>query len=451
MKTFFQWLVAGILIAALSGCGGTSGTTSNDTNNNDGNKQNALLEGGTINNPTPLQFEKVYNIPEAYKTYVKVTVEQFQRITFDIAVDTTNDYKYDPVVVYDASGKSVDEVIAYGDTNTKNSGSYYHYSKKLTQDFIFLKAGTYMLQFTFEATHWRRTYTTPSKCELIAHDLGTIIPKKIQKNGNYISGLYLIKLEKNMKLSFENFDGKIFNANMKLLSLSGYPKKCFDINLIKGEYLFINKSSCKIYFFEPDEVGYCQTITGGTMDHPTPIQYNKPYEITSQKAYIYLNAEQFQRVTFSSNTYNSTPFTKIYDKDMNVIDIYAHGSAWENKTNNDYIFLKKDKYIIELLTRETITVRDLGITQLPKVQNRGSYQGKEDEYKYFSLEMKEDGDVNFKAHNYTYCKAMLYDTELNIIENLNDVEDINITLSQGNYLFHPTHEYYDCTITFQNP
>ena len=256
MKTLLQLLATGIMIVSLSGCGETSGTTSNDNNN--GDKQNVLLEGGTINNPTPLQFEKVYNIPESYKTYVKVTVEQFQRITFDIAVDTTNDYDYYPVVIYDQSGNRVNDFIALGDTDTKKSGSNYHYSKKLTQDLIFLKAGTYMLQFTFEATHWRRTYTTPSKCELIAHNLGKAQLPKIRNQASYSRQndytYYSLEVEKDGDINFKGnntFSATLYDYDLNIIENFDSVED-INITLPKGDFLFRpTEGTCTITFLNP--------------------------------------------------------------------------------------------------------------------------------------------------------------------------------------------------------
>ena len=78
----------------------------------------------------------------------------------------------------------------------------------------------------------------------------------------------------------------------------------------------------------------------------------------------------------------------------------------------------------------------MGSASLEKIVNRGKYSRNHDGDKgFYLLEMRNDGVVNFKGS--FGSGGILYDDDLNIIENI-DTQDINVSLSQGNYLLRPT-------------
>ena len=220
-------------------------------------------------------------------------------------------------------------------------------------------------------------------------------------------------------------------------------------------------------------------LLGGPVDKPVELQFNKPYYVGKdyQKSYVKFTVDRFQRIVFEQQTNKNRYWNSlvrynmitIYDKDMNVFRTWASGDAWKNiyghtYGSSDIIFLIPGTYTAEYFFEGgtcsdcadmgIIIVKDLGKAKLAKVQNKGTYLAGNDGHKYFILSMKKDGDVNFKGDLNSYgdltpFSAILYDYDLNIIENFNSVRDINVTLPQGDYLFHPTGGI--CTITFQNP
>ncbi len=204
-------------------------------------------------------------------------------------------------------------------------------------------------------------------------------------------------------------------------------------------------------------------LQAGTADAPTQLQLGEPYATTDLfNTYVKFKVHQFHRIVFATTDpsgdrdFCANDF-KLLDADMNNFKHFAAGDTWDSYTVRDYILLKEGTYIVEFPKRDNciIVAQNLGITQLPKVQNKGTYSGDsyDDDHKYYDLEMKKDGDVNFKGDLDTYgnlraFSAVLYDYDFNIIENFDSVRDINVTLPQGNYLYHPTDDAG--TITFLN-
>ena len=216
-------------------------------------------------------------------------------------------------------------------------------------------------------------------------------------------------------------------------------------------------------------------LYGGPIDAPTSLQFDKPYYFGNDlpKSYVKFTVKKFQRISFDRHTngnyyqYENTAIL-LYDNNMNKLDLYAQGDAWDTGSGNnsgtlDYIFLKAGTYVaryyfyIEVYhdtTAGIITARNLGTAQFPKIQNKGTYNGTKEEHKFYALKSEKDRDVNFKGELDNYgdsrtFSAILYDNDLNIIQNFDNVRDVNVTLSQGDYLFHPINR--PCTITFLNP
>ncbi len=215
-----------------------------------------------------------------------------------------------------------------------------------------------------------------------------------------------------------------------------------------------------------------EALVGGTADHPKVQEFDKPYLVTPElgKTYVKVSVDKYQRIVFErvsdkicsfndSNTYFST----LYDDTLQTKPLYAFG-ATQNRGHgqkegvHDLIFLKSGTYVFEysmprMYHRETdcttalLTARDMGSASLEKIVNRGKYSRNQDgDNSFYLLEMKNDGIVNFKG-----SYGILYDDDLNIIENIDYDSDINVSLSQGNYYLRPTGDtYYKIMVTF-NP
>ena len=226
----------------------------------------------------------------------------------------------------------------------------------------------------------------------------------------------------------------------------------------------------------PSETNNTEALIGGTAEHPKELEFDKPYLVTPElgKKYVKVNVDKYQRIVIErvadKECYLNGYFSTLYDETLQTEPLYSYGATQnygygEVSGIHDLIFLKGGTYIFEYhfpgkhrlhrsnnCTLTLLTARNMGISSLEKVVNKGkySYHHYGDWKDFYLLEMKNDGVVNFNRDGGS-PRAILYDDDLNIIENINlygDTLDINVSLSQGNYLLRPTN--YEIMVTF-NP
>ena len=212
-----------------------------------------------------------------------------------------------------------------------------------------------------------------------------------------------------------------------------------------------------------------EALVGGTADHPKELEFDKPYLVTQElgKQYVKVSVDKYQRIVIERKSDDKCVFdpfeeqhlyfSTLYDNSLQYKPLYAFGvtqdrGSGEKNGVHDIIFLKGGIYIFEYsfppmyrdyCTKILLTARNIGISPLKKIQNKGNYS----DHNFYLLEMKNDGVVNFKGGDGT-----LYDEDLNIIENIDldsNTPDINVSLSQGNYLLRPG-KYENITVTL-NP
>jgi len=214
-------------------------------------------------------------------------------------------------------------------------------------------------------------------------------------------------------------------------------------------------------------------LRGGTVDHPSILQFDRPYFFSNEfsKSYVKFTVKKYQRIVFSRVTnekygsaFGSYGFIGLYNEDMEKIsDLCAWGDTWvvgccSRKGTRDYIFLKEGTYVAEYsftdngkATEGTITAHDLGIVNLPEVQNKKSYDKKLYGHKYYRLTIKKDAQINLRGEkensgNIRTFDAVIYDDDINIYESFDNTKEVNISIPKGQYLFRPTDGR--CTITF---
>jgi len=146
---------------------------------NDGNATDYLV-GGTADHPKELQFDKSYLVSrELGKTYVKLTVKQYQRIIFNrISADA-------PKNRTDLFVQPFDETLQQTPPPFVEKGATYdsgNYGARGTLDYIFLKADTYVIQFQYPTTYHDREYPATV---IVATDMGILPPKQVVNNGKY--------------------------------------------------------------------------------------------------------------------------------------------------------------------------------------------------------------------------------------------------------------------------
>lgn len=223
----------------------------------------------------------------------------------------------------------------------------------------------------------------------------------------------------------------------------------------------------------PSDTNQTEALIGGTADHPKELQFDKAYLVTPDlgKTYVKVNVDKYQRIVIervadreckSAGGGSFSYFSTLYDSTLQYKPLYAFGITQDvgNYNQNgvhDLIFLNNGVYVFEYsfptmnyrytnCSKALLTARNMGVSSLKKIVNKGKYSYRN----FYFLEMKNDGFVNLKKGDYS-TTAILYDEDLNIIENIDldsNTPDINVSLSQGNYLLRQMDG--EITITF-NP